>query len=151
MKHRIQRDFFGDVHHVWCSEVVDCSKLNKYAKGAAMAASSDPYQIYKDLQRIIDSNDKHGSKIVEQRKTLTALAVEKATAGLISGDDRDLIVAMIEKAALQDFAPRLLVIPCQPLGPRAKLVPPEYWAGSEQEWVVSDLRSCEFDIMELGL
>ena len=151
MKHRIQRDFFGDVHHAWCSEVLDSSKLNRYARGATMAPSSDPYQIYKDLDRIIDGNDHHGSKIVEQRKTLAALAVEKAKNGLISEDDRDLITAMVEKAALRDFAPRLLVIPCERLGNRVLAVPYEKWAGSEQEWIVTDLRSSEFDIIELGL
>jgi hypothetical protein len=151
MKHRIQRDFFGDEHYVWCSEVLDCSKLNKYARGAAMPASSDPYQIYKDLDRIIRSNDRHGAKIVEQRKNLTALAVEKASVGLISEDDRDLIAAIVAKAELVEFAPRLFLISTPMIAGRAKLVDPSLWAGTEREWILPDLRPGEFDIVELGL
>ena len=113
-----------------------------------MPPSSDPCAIYKDLAVAIANSDSHNAKITQQRASLMALAVDFATKNTISEEDRDTIIAMVQRAPLMDFTPHLYVIPCQAVAARAQFVPPDRRAGSEPEWIIPDLRRDEFDILE---
>jgi hypothetical protein len=149
MKFRINRDFFGDIHYVWCSPEFDSSVLNRYARGAATPPSSDPKTIYTELSEAARKGDEHAPKIASQKAVLTALAEDAFTKGRFSEADRDELVALVKHARFADWKPLLYVIPCTPeIAVRTALVPRDKRASHEEEFIISDLRRSEFHILE---
>lgn len=149
MKFRIQRDFLGDVHYVWCSPVFDSTSLNRYARGALTPPSSDPKSIYGELAAAVRRADDHAPKIASQKAMLSALAVDLHNKGSLTPDERDEIVAIVQGAHIDDWRPLLYVIPCTaPIGARATLVPRANRASYEEEFTVSDLTQAEFHVLE---
>lgn len=73
MKYLIQKQYFGDVHYVWCSEHFDSRTLARNSPGALIAASSNPFEIYKEIQRDVHAGDKHSAKITAQKASLKRL------------------------------------------------------------------------------
>lgn len=150
LKHRIQRDYLHGLHYCWCSPAFDASKLAGYARGSEMPPSSDPCSIYRDLAQAVKRRDEHSSKIGDQKKTLTALALRLADRGKISSDDRDEIVTIVAKASFTDWRPLIYIIPFQSVKERLQAVPRERRASNEMEYIVEDLRDEEFHIIEFA-
>jgi hypothetical protein len=149
MKFRINRDFFADVHYVWCSPEFDSSVLNRYARGASTPPSSDPKTIYTELFEATRKRDEHASKITSQKAVLIGLAEEAFTKGRLSADDRDELVALVRHAQFADWRPLLYVILCTTdIAARTALVPGDKRASHEEEYIISDLRRSEFHILE---
>lgn len=111
---------------MWCSQVFDAEKQSPYALGAAQAPSSDPKAIYKDLAQAIARADDHNAKIASQKTVLSGLAIDWHNNGAISEKDRDEIAAS-----------------------RVIDVPRNDRASSEPEYIIPDLVTDEFDIIEV--
>lgn len=149
LKFKIQERFRDGKHHVWCSQTFDGKAVGKYAIGRDQAISSDPLAIYKDLRDAVDSSDSHNAKIASQIKVLTALAVQWAADGQISDRNRDEIIAIVSKAVITDWKPLIFVIPYATVASRVKEVPRAKRASHEPEFIVEDLASTEFEIIEV--
>jgi hypothetical protein len=149
LKFRIQQDFIGK-HRVWCSQVFDAEKQNPYELGSGQAPTSDPKAIFKDLwAAAVTKPDDHNAKITGQRTVLLGLAVSWCVDGLIAEDDRDEIVAIVQAARITEWRPLLFVIPFALVEKRVINVPRKDRASSEPEYIVPDLVTNEFDIIEV--
>jgi hypothetical protein len=51
LKFHIQEQYRGDIHYVWCSENFDSRKLSAYSSGSLVPPSSNPADIYRQLQQ----------------------------------------------------------------------------------------------------
>lgn len=147
LKYRIQQEYRGQ-HFAWCSPVFDARVLNRYALGADQPPSSDPYSIYANLHKAVNKNDEHDTKINEQKKTLPAIAVQWCNDGHISDATRDEIIAIVAKATFREWRPLIYVIPFSGVSGRVIEVERARRASSEPEYIIEDLRSSEFDIIE---
>jgi hypothetical protein len=58
---------------------------------------------------------------------------------------------MVKMASFSEWRPILYVIPYQGVASRVQLVPRDKRASSEPEYIISDLRPDEFDIVEFKL
>ena len=118
--------------------------------GIDHSASSDPASIYRELAAATANNDEHCAKIIDQRKTLMALAVDWCSAGLITTAIRDDITLTVSRATFQQWKPLLFVIPYAGVVGRVQEVPRNRRASMEPEYIVPDLRSDEFGIVSLS-
>jgi hypothetical protein len=147
-KFRIQQDFLGGRHYVWCSPEFDGAKLGKYTLSSNQPASSDPATIYRQLRTAIKTNDQHDAKIAAQKATISALAQKFLEDGVLTTEDRDEILAMLAQATVHDWRPLILVIPFAQVEGRAKLVDRTHRASHEPEYIIPDLVDGEFRIIE---
>lgn len=147
-KYRIQQDFFGGVHYVWCSPEFEGAKLGKYALSSSQPPSSDPCTIYRQLKHAVSNGDEHDPKIESQRNTLSALAQSYHAENSISDLDRDEILAMIAKSTVKDWRPLIFVIPFATVSGRVELVARSRRASHEPEYIIKDLSDGEFRIIE---
>lgn len=151
MKYLINERYRADIHHVWCSESFDSAALGSYTSGALVPPSSNPKDIFLDLQKAVRATDTHNAKIKEQISGLSALAVTWEKAGLISSTAKDDIVYMVNEAAFfKHWRPLLYVIPRATIAAaRIVEVPAAKCASLGREYIISDLRRDEFDLIEL--
>jgi hypothetical protein len=149
LKFRIQDQYRGE-HHAWCSPSFSAEKLNKYVLGSGTPASSDPASIYRELQdAAIRRPDGHNAKILSQKTTLLALAVDWCNAKHITEPERDNITAIVGMVPIDHWRPLLFVIPYAEVAGRVREVPPLDRASMEPEFVIPDLKPTEFGIVEL--
>lgn len=149
MKLLIQERFRDNIHYVWCSESFDSGSLPKYSLSSQVAPSSNPADIYRELKIAIQKKDQHCHKINEQKLSLKNLAVIWESTGEISTDDKEDIVYMVDNASFDDWRPLLYIIPTAPLELRIKVVPAHKRASFGPEYIITDLKRSEFDIIEL--
>ncbi len=150
MKYLINEKYRGNVHYVWCSESFDSKTLGTYVSGSLVAPTSNPKDIFLDLKRAVDATDKHNAKINEQISALLARAVKWEASGDISTSDKDDIIYMVnEPAYFKHWRPLLYVIPRAPVEARLQPVPAALCASLGKEYILSDLRRDEFDLIEL--
>lgn len=149
LKYRIQKEFFGDKHYVWCSPVFSAAALGRYDIGANQPPSSDPFSIYRELRDAVGRTDSGCAKIISQKKVLRALAVELHGEGKISEAAMKEIVAMVKTADFSDWRPLIYTIPFSPVANRVLSVPRGQRASHEPEYIVRDLDRGEFQIIEM--
>jgi hypothetical protein len=114
-----------------------------------LAPSSAPKDIYRDLAQAIARSDDHNTKIASQKSTLSGLAVSWHSDGLITADERDEIAATVAAARINEWRPLLFVIPYSLVATRVQPVPRGRRASSEPEYIIPDLVTDEFDILEV--
>src|SRR2546428_6535524 len=94
LKLLIQERYRNDMHYVWCSEHFDSKKQPAYSSGSLIPPSSNPADIYRELQRDVQGLDSHSVKIAAQKVMFTSLAIEWERRGEISSNDKDDIIWM---------------------------------------------------------
>jgi hypothetical protein len=57
----IQQEYRHDIHYVWCSELFDSAKAPFYSRGSLIPPTSNPLDIYRDLQEAVRRQDRHNS------------------------------------------------------------------------------------------
>lgn len=150
MKYLINERYRAGTHYVWCSESFDSQTLGAYATGATVPPSSNPKDIFFDLKKAVNTTDKNNTKIKEQISGLAALAVKWEQAGEISAADKNDILYMVnEPAFFRHWRPLLYVIPRAPVDLRLNPVPAAQCASLGSEYIITDLRTTEFDVIEL--
>ena len=147
LKFRIQEQYRGQ-HHAWCSPTFAAEKVDKYALGAGTPPSSDPASIYRDLSEAVRRTDEHCAKIIDQKKTLMALAVDWHREGHITEASRNDIVTSVNMAPFTYWRPLIFVIPYAIVTGRVEEVPREKRASMEPEYIIRDLKMGEFGIIE---
>lgn len=148
LKHYIQMRFRNDTHYVWCSPIFEGQSAARYAVGAGQPPTSDPATIYRQLHIAVSRQDGHDPKIASQRTTIKALAAEWFAVGELTEDERDEILAIVDRSTVRDWRPVLFVIPFDSVGIRVKSVPREKRASLEPEYIIPDLSKEEFELIE---
>lgn len=148
LKFIIHQRFRGDVHWVWCSEVFDSKKSAPYSDASLVAPSSNPVDIYRELQRDVAGKDSHSAKITAQKASLQALAVQWQSSGDITTQQMQEIIYMVTTASIEYWRPLLYVIPRVLVGGRLQLVPIDKRAGFGNEYIIADLKRDEFELLE---
>lgn len=149
LKLHIQERFRKDMHYVWCSEYFDSNKLSSYSPGSLVAPSANPADIYRALRRDVDGKDRHSAKIGELKASLLKLAIEWEGNGEIQASEKDEIAYMVQNASFDYWRPLIYIIPRSLVELRLQLVPPDKRAGFGLEYIISDLKRTEFDIIEI--
>jgi len=150
MKYLVNERYRGNVHYVWCSETFDASTLGTYVSGSSVPPSSNPKDILFDLKKAVDSTDRNNTKIKEQMSGLAALAVKWEKAREISTIDKDDIIYMVtEPAYFKHWRPLLYLNPRAPVESRLIPVSAAKCASLGKEYIISDLRRDEFELIEL--
>ncbi len=149
MKYHIQENYRHQHHFVWCSEDFDSGAISKYAPGSLVGPTSNPADIFRELRRDVNGRDRHSAKITSQKATLSSLAIDWETKGEITSEQKEEIIFKVTNADYDFWRPLLYVIPRPVVEPRLKLVPINDRASFGVEYIIPDLCSSEFEIVEL--
>ncbi len=147
--HTIAQKYRNDTHYVWCSEHYDPASTSAGSVAAAIAPSSSPKTIYDTLKGDCHREDEHSSLIKGYKKTFRRLATAWRSDGSIEKDQYDEIIATIGARTWRGWRPLLFVIPVEPVKTRIIQVPRQKRAGFGTELQILDLKSHEFDVIEL--
>jgi hypothetical protein len=149
IKWLIYKEWRGDTHSVWCSPVFDLRKLGADERGSLIPPTSSPAAIYRDLANAARIGDRHNSKIVQVRASLTALAAAWLAKGEITNSESKDIQYLLVSGEHKLWRPLLYVIPTLGIsGDRIQSVPPQKRAGLGEEFQIHDLLGSEFDRIE---
>lgn len=148
LKYYICNQFYNNIHYVWCSETFDASKSAQYTSGSMIAPTSNPHDIYDDLKKAVDKHDVHNSKIIAQMASIKAVAIQKHQASDITDGQKDEIIYMVGHADFSHWRPLVYIIPRPTVGPRLKVVPIQKRASFGKEYIIKDLHTDEFDVIE---
>jgi len=149
LKLYIQKRYRADIHFVWCGELFDSRTASRYSLGALVPASSNPADIYRELKRDVDSRDMHSAKINAQKASFKSLAIDWEANGEISASDKAEIITLIDTVSFDYWRPLIYVIPRAQVSTRLQHVSLANRAGLGDEFIISDLKSDEFDVIEL--
>jgi hypothetical protein len=147
----VAQRYRGASFYAWCSEVFALGQQAGLAPASRVGASSDPMTIYEQLAAAVESEDRHDSRIAGYKKKFPRLADVWLANGEITQDQRDEIRAACKQHSWKMWRPLLFVIPRGPIeaSGRLTLVPTSKRAAHGAEFIVSDLKPAEFDIIEL--
>ncbi|WP_131800122.1 hypothetical protein [Methylobacterium indicum] len=147
----VAKRYRKNTFHAWVSDVFSSNQQSGHAPSSGIAASSDPMTIYHQLFKAVDTEDSHDTKIKSYKRTFSRLADIWHDDGSISKEDRDEIKGQCKIQTYKMWRPLLYVIPRSTIIPseRLTLVPPSKRAGSGREYIISDLKDHEFNIIEL--
>jgi hypothetical protein len=148
LKLMIQERYMGDVHYAWCSEEFDSAKTSAYSSASLVPPSSNPVDIFRDLRRDVQKQDRHSVKINQQKVSLTNRAIDWEKDGKISTIQKDEIIYMVANAGWDHWRPLVYIIPRLSVQPRLTAVPINLRAGFGNEYVVPDLKRSEFEVIE---
>ena len=96
----------------------------------------------------MNQNDALNAEIVAWKKTYSGLAFEWHERGEISIIERDEIVSILTEASPVEWRPYIYVIPYADVKNKVTLVPRAKRASTEPEYVIENLNSNEFEIIE---
>ena len=147
IKYLIYERYFG-YHYVWCSPVFEAAALARYSPGRAQPESSDPASIYRRLHKDVITKDKHSNEIARQRDSLKSAALMLKSSGSISDEAAAEVASIVDGAETSDWRPLLYVIPYTSVHGRVQLVPYAKRASADPEYIVPDLKSGEFHVIE---
>jgi hypothetical protein len=149
MKKVIQERYRNNSHYIWCGENFDATVLAKHSGSSLVAPSSNPADIYRELKIAVERKDKHCSKITEQRTTFLNLAIEWASKGEITIQDKEDITYMVNEFDIDYWRPVLYIIPRSIIDvARIKTVAMKGRASFGTEYIIEDLKAHEFDLIE---
>ena len=148
LKYKISAQYYG-YQYAWCSPVFEAATLPKFAVGSAQPPSSDPVTIYRQLHAAVSCKDRHDKKIEGFKKSLRAIAIKSRNAGVITKEHAAEIATRVSRADFQDWKPLMYVIPYANVASRVQLVPIQLRASDEPEYIIPDLQSHEFQVIEL--
>lgn len=148
LKFKIHQRFCNDTHYAWCSEQFDTAVLGRYQQGSGVPPTSNPASIYRDLKEAVQKHDRHNAKVQEQKTSLKALAVKWENNRQITTEEKEEIIYMVDNSDITEWRPLIYLIPRQPVANRLKTVPIENRASNEVEYIIEDLKSAEFHIIE---
>ena len=148
LKFHIQQLYYNDLHYVWCSDNFDSAKVSAYSAGHLVPPSSNPADIYRQLKAETTKKDRHSSKILEQQNSIKNQAVRYHASGSITETAKEDIFFMVDNASFDDWRPLLYLIPKQPILSRVEQVPIAKRASNGMEFIIKDLLSTEFHVIE---
>jgi hypothetical protein len=148
LKYQIQKQYFGDIHYVWCSEVFDWSTHGSV--GSMVGASSNPADIYRQLKNAIKTKDSHDWKINQQKTSMVARFEKLHNLGTINDQTKDDLLYILKNATFPDFEPLIYIIPRVMVSTKLQVVPANLRASLFGiEYIITDLLGDEFDFVRL--
>jgi hypothetical protein len=142
----------GGVFYAWCSEYLDAAIAPGISSAHYIPDNSRPLWIYTHVHRAAHAEDQGNDKIKNYRKTFRSLARDWFTRGEISPTAREEIIASVKAGSWRIWRPVIYVIPRAPIEAtpgRLALVPRKARGGYGDEFIISDLRRSEFDVVTL--
>jgi len=149
LAYRIAERFYNQTHYVWC---VPNDTRSHPSTHEPVPPTSNPIKIYKSLLQSIAGNDRHCPKIAQNRLGLLHGAEQRFANKEINEHQLEEIISAINDAPLGEFHPVFYVIPYQMV--RDRVIHPhvnERASVLSPEVRIDDLRSNEFDILELEI
>ncbi|BAK99687.1 hypothetical protein OBV_24890 [Oscillibacter valericigenes Sjm18-20] len=139
LSHYINENFYEGIHYVWCAENF-VEKRNP--------PSSNPKEIFLSLQKDVNRCDKHSFKIESNKLGIVNGAELMLSRGLITQEQRDEILLLVNNAESELFSPLLYVIAKDKILERIETVPRLMRANLlSSEFLISNLKTDEFDII----
>jgi len=105
---RIGRKYYDNKHYVYCTSDFGCPSLSNRLD--ANPPTSSPYKIYHTLQAEVEAGDLHSEKINLNRIGLRKGAETKHATGIISEEQKQEILKVIERAETRDFKPLIYLM-----------------------------------------
>jgi len=150
LAYRISKRYYNDKHYVWASPSFGSRSTQEPLIGNPV--SSRPASRYKQLREEVRDTDRHGHLIQEQRLGLRTGAQMKHDQGVISKEQRDEIMAVVDAAEIADFKPLLYVFSLDDVKGVVKKVPVNERAHPlSEEYIIEELPGSMFDILDLDL
>jgi hypothetical protein len=149
LKYYIQKNYFSDRHYVWVSEYFNCNSSNPHTPSTLIGTTSNPKDIYLDLKKAYEATDRHSYKINEQIASIKKLAIDYFNTSLITDTERDEIIFMVDKCDFKYWRPVIYLIPKTIDSSRVTLVPMPSRASFGPEYIIKDLNSNEFDLLDI--
>jgi hypothetical protein len=147
----IARKFRNGNHFARVCEFFDSTDATAGSAGELIAPSSNPRKIYDDLLQEYRAQEEHSRIRKEHRRKFERLGKQWYSAGELTKDQLDELLASVRAPSWKIWKPVLYVIPRQGIAAgRIKEVPRRDRAGYGPEFQIVDLRSDEFDIVDLS-
>lgn len=144
LAYHIAERYYGGLHFVWCAP----ASVDPFA--AKNPPSSDPLKLYWRLMQDVAANDAHSAAMAQNKAGLKNGANIKAASGVVTADQRDLIVKTVDLATMTDFAPLFLVIPFAGVAAIATPAPIDQRANpTSEEYVIEELPRDRFDVLQI--
>jgi len=150
IKFKIQRDYFGHVHIVWCADCFDARYQHLHA-GELVPQTSNPAEIYADVKGATTGNrvDFHNKNIRDWRLSMKDQATKAAAAGGIGPIAEKDIILLLDIAPISEWRPLLYVINRAAVAAKLQEVPPAERANPlAKEYRIANLLPNEFDVLE---
>jgi hypothetical protein len=142
----------GGIFYAWCSEHLDAAIAPGISSALFIPESSRPLWIYNHVRRAAHDEDQGNEKIKSYRKTFRSLARDWFARGDITQAQRDEIIASVRPGSWRIWRPVIYVIPRAPIeatSRRLNLAPRAFRGAYGEEFIISDLRRSEFDVVTL--
>jgi hypothetical protein len=144
----INTRFYHDKHYVYCSPKSGCKTLA--ASLIENPPSSRPIMRYKQLKEEAIYGEMHGL-IATQRTNILTGVMTKFSKGVISEQEKNSLVYMVEIAQNYDFRPLLYLIPYKEV--KGMLIPVDAKKRASiysEEYIIEELPGEKFDILDLN-
>lgn len=149
IKFHIQKEYFGDVHYVWCSPCFNSESAPTYSIEYMIPGTSNPAQIFRDLNAFVATPDNHHPFVQGQKNRIVKRVRSCLKEGEITEQASTEILALLNSGSPQLWRPFVYVIPrTKIVESRIHPVAPKKRASLGPEFIIEDLRGNEFDIVE---
>jgi len=140
LAHYISEQFYKGAHYVWCAPSFNSEANNP--------PSSNPKDILFVLHNDVARNDKNSLKIKQNKLGLIRGVEAMLDVGVITQDERDDILLIIEESDIKCFYPLLYIIDKNLVGDKIEVVPRKDRANIiSEEVLIRDLHTDEFDVL----
>lgn len=144
----VQQQFFGGVHHVWCSESWDSRKEGAYSITGLVPPSSNPCELYHALASAVTRGDGHNEHIARIRAGYLERGARQVQDGVLTDAQLTELAVMVREAPIAMWKPLLYLIHRPLVEDQLVSVPFSERAGLGPEWVVPRLTANQFDLVE---
>jgi hypothetical protein len=142
----------GEIFYAWCSEHLDAMIAPGISSAHFIPNNSRPLWIYNYVRDAAHAEDQGNAKIRNYRKTFRSLARDWFARGEITQAQRDEIIESVKPGSWRIWRPVIYVIPRAPIESTSRrliLAPRPSRAAYGEEYIISDLRRDEFDVVTL--
>ena len=141
MAYNIARNYYGDVHFVWCTDSFDAQ---------LQPGTSNPRKLCYDYINQIRTRDRHAKYIENNKNGIIRGAKAKLAQGVIDTRVYDEIVRKIDASEFEEYYPVIVLINKKAVKNRIQIVSPDDAASEHSvEYKIADLKSQEFEIIHL--
>jgi hypothetical protein len=140
------------IFYAWCSEHLDAAIAPGISSAHFIPDNSRPLWIYNHVRRAAHAEDQGNDKIKNYRKTFRSLARGWFSRHEITQAQHDEIIENVKIGSWRIWRPVIYVIPRAPIEAtpgRLTLAPRASRGAYGEEFIISDLRHDEFDVITL--
>lgn len=140
LAYKISEQYYANKHYVWCAP---------FFNSGENPPSSNPRCIFRMFHDEVNTQDKHGNKIAQNRLGLIKGANIKFEKGDISREEYKEILEIIQVSDYYDFRPLIYVINVKDVLNSIKRAPLPIRAQKfSKEYIIENLEKKNFDIID---